>query len=408
MASDLAAVNLLAEESTIDPSSTLPSFLEMKLVQETAHAGRKAVHSSIDVVVEKCEHAMRNYPVGSLRQKLAKSLSQIFRRYQAELEMVVHYSIERHYLLSSANSLLSESLYGLRRSKISGNGSISPMNKSDGIRAALILSIWPFLKSRLDNCYEYERSKRDDEQANANEDRPIVSQIFEKNRSMFIYLYPFLHLSHDGVKLAYQFAYLIGKSVHFDPTLHALGLVVRRITKQDIDNSDRAQQKRVMPPLENQIPQHIVTRLKKAAAVGIASALMVGWLENFRQELIRSRRRLVLNNESPIGSSSGDYKASEVVVPPPPTPRPPLNDAEERIEPPRNKTLCPICLQKRVNPVASSSGNVFCYKCLVMHIREKGPKCPVTSVQCERSQIVQLYEPNAVTITTPDIDTNNN
>ena len=123
MASDLAAVNLLAEESTIDPSSTLPSFLEMKLVQETAHAGRKAVHSSIDVVVEKCEHAMRNYPVGSLRQKLAKSLSQIFRRYQAELEMVVHYSIERHYLLSSANSLLSESLYGLRRSKISGNGS---------------------------------------------------------------------------------------------------------------------------------------------------------------------------------------------------------------------------------------------------------------------------------------------
>ncbi len=396
MESNLSVANLLSEESTIDPSSTLPSFLEMKLVHETAQAGRKALHSSIEAVAEKCEHLIRYYPHGSFRQKLVKSLSYIFRRYQDELQMTVHYIIERNYLLSDANSLLSESFYGLKRSKLSREGKINPMNTSDGIRAALIISLWPFIKSRGDRYYENERSRRNSNESLSDPSRS--GYLLEKIQSMFIHLYPYLHLFHDGVKIGYQIAYLIGKSVYFDPSLHLLGLVVRRITTKDMNQGEKVQQeKSTLTTIEMKIPRQVVLRLKKAAAIGISSALIIGWLESLRQHLIRSRRMLILSNNGSIedeGLSVGN-KASEMLAPPAPMPSP-TAIADGRIELPGNKSLCPICRQNRVNPVASSSGHVFCHKCLVLHIRENGPKCPITLVHCDRPQIIQLYEPGNI------------
>jgi hypothetical protein len=211
-----------------------------------------------------------------------------------------------------------------------------------------------------------------------------------------------------------------------------LGLIVRRITSQDTqtnntppNKSNPSNQSSLEQPLGQNIPNHVMARLKRVAAVGVASALIVGWLGSFRNEVIRTRRRILLNNhhnhndhndhDSSLSSngqgpsSSEEMASKEVLVPPPPHP-PTIaqtttgtGDNRDRmgvaVAVPRDKTLCPICLEKRVNPVASSSGYVFCHKCLVLYIRENGNQCPVTSMPCERSQIVPLFEPNETTTT---------
>ena len=54
--------------------------------------------------------------------------------------------------------------------------------------------------------------------------------------------------------------------------------------------------------------------------------------------------------------------------------------------------LCPLCHRPRVNPAASTSGYVFCYRCIILHLREKGEYCPLTGVACPQSRVVRLFE----------------
>uniref|UniRef100_A0A0K0EWC4 Peroxisome assembly protein 12 n=1 Tax=Strongyloides venezuelensis TaxID=75913 RepID=A0A0K0EWC4_STRVS len=56
-----------------------------------------------------------------------------------------------------------------------------------------------------------------------------------------------------------------------------------------------------------------------------------------------------------------------------------------------SKDQCPLCLKKRENDtVLSSSGYIFCYKCIRQHISKFG-RCPVTSTPATLNQLVRLY-----------------
>lgn len=58
---------------------------------------------------------------------------------------------------------------------------------------------------------------------------------------------------------------------------------------------------------------------------------------------------------------------------------------------PSDPRLCPICTSSRINPAASSSGFVFCYRCIADKVDEK-PSCPVTGLPCAPSQIRRIVE----------------
>ena len=65
---------------------------------------------------------------------------------------------------------------------------------------------------------------------------------------------------------------------------------------------------------------------------------------------------------------------------------------------PISKDLCPLCRRKRLHPVAiSSSGYVYCFHCIVTHIRTHGKYCPLTGLPCseESSSLIRLYEPKS-------------
>ena len=233
------------------------------------------------------------------------------------------------------------------------------------------------------------------EQSNRNSELRERRSGREMLRRIFFYIYPYLHMTHRGTQLAYQFAYLIGKSVYFDPTHHALGLVVRRLTMEDMSARGNDQQSLSLSSLDEKVSPQVLTFLKKTAIIGVSSALLVGWSGRLSQTLRQRRRRWMWNHDHQSdgeATGSGEPRRRDVIVPPPPLPAK-HTDFEHKVEPPANKALCPICLENRVNPVASSSGNVFCYKCLFGFLREKGSKCPVTGYRCDPSQIIRIYEP---------------
>lgn len=120
------------------------------------------------------------------------------------------------------------------------------------------------------------------------------------------------------------------------------------------------------------------------------------------------------------GENRNQDGADELILPPK---RPPVG--EGCISPPVEPGLCPLCDSPLVNPCASSGGYVFCYLCLVQHIREHSlaelrsrqndgylsvnhklnkssagqlannnelSYCPVSGVPCREEDIIRLFD----------------
>jgi hypothetical protein len=56
-----------------------------------------------------------------------------------------------------------------------------------------------------------------------------------------------------------------------------------------------------------------------------------------------------------------------------------------------DKSLCALCRRKRVDPCATTGGYVFCYLCILAHVRRYA-RCPITALPCSELDIVKLYQ----------------
>ncbi|RVW23756.1 Peroxisome biogenesis protein 12 [Vitis vinifera] len=67
--------------------------------------------------------------------------------------------------------------------------------------------------------------------------------------------------------------------------------------------------------------------------------------------------------------SAEERMSAPTVYPPPPPPPPKV--AKEGIPLPSDRTICPLCSQKRTNPsVVAVSGFVFCYACIFKYVSQ--------------------------------------
>eukprot|EP00957_Ditylum_brightwellii_P000315 24833-Ditylum_brightwellii.AAC.1 len=363
---------LLAEESTINPLSPLPSFLELALVESTASSGRaallssfEAIASSLSATISTSSSSARN---GSFLQlcelKCYHLLDGILQKYGPEIRAIILYFIERSFLHSTAvRATASESIYGLRRARAvvvnnninqsvessSGGGgksmSILPMSKEDGTRSAMLAALAPYVKEKLDLMYKRENRRlatssgengdriqqQRPSQTNCNrhenhgsQSNSITNQssLYKRLQRLFIATYPFLHMTHEGTVLAYRFAYLIGKSVYYGPSLHALGLVLRRVTQADFSKQQLPQSvfSTEDQSLSSSSPRNTSTKSKTTSATMMeqslpkirkvaisiaATALLVGWIASYREEIRRRRRRWI------VGSDTNDIRSAD-------------------------------------------------------------------------------------------------
>ncbi|KAJ6792594.1 peroxisome biogenesis protein 12 [Iris pallida] len=382
---------------------TRPTFFEMAAAQQLPASLRAALTYSFGVL------ALR-------RPFLHKVLD-----YDDEFFALLMMVLETHSLRTTDASF-SESLYGLRRravelrvNKASSNVepnerlSHSGLQKHQKVLSVAFLVVVPYFKSKLNSIYNREREARLQASLWGNGDAVLdesgyfldqgvtshtplqavrleessMTSIRKKIVAIIGACYPWIHATNEGLSFAYQLLYLLDATGFYTPGLHILGVQVCRATGQELmDSSSRISRIRTRererlrgPPwlkaVQGVLLSCVYTTLDYAQTGLIAAVFFFKMMEWWYQ--------------------SAEERMSAPTVYPPPPPPPPPKVAQDGIPLLPDRTLCPLCSQKRANPsVVAVSGFVFCYACIFKYVSQY-KRCPVTLTPASVEQIRRLF-----------------
>ncbi|XP_031502803.1 peroxisome biogenesis protein 12 isoform X1 [Nymphaea colorata] len=381
---------------------TRPTFFEMAATQQLPSSLRAALAYSIGVLAQR-------QPV------LHKVLD-----YEDEFFALLMLVLDTHSLRTTDASF-AESLYGLRRKavKISTRGKdVLPVGSRDGVKHAglerhqkvlslAFLVVLPYVKSKLHLVYTRQRNASlqatlwgqgdvgaDDVDHLLQEQFHLETENVDSGHSdsvsgvtrlkkIVASLYPWLHAVNEGFSFAYQLLYLLDATGFYTPALHILGIHVCRATGQELmDSSSRIARSRTneyqrlrgpawLKTIQKIVLSSVYAALDYAQTGLIASVFFFKMMEWWYQ--------------------SAEERMSAPTVYPPPPPPPPPKVAEGGISLPPDRSLCPLCTQKRANPsVVSVSGFVFCYACIFKYVSQY-KRCPITLMPVNIDQIRRLF-----------------
>ncbi|XP_039133190.1 peroxisome biogenesis protein 12 [Dioscorea cayenensis subsp. rotundata] len=382
---------------------TRPTFFEMAAAQQLPASLRAALSYSLGVF------AMR-------RPFLHKVLD-----YEDEFFALLMLVLETHSL-RTADASFAESLYGLRRRAVeiipekhtslkesNDRMHLSGLRKKQKILSVAFMVILPYIRSKLHSIYNREREARLQASLWAHDDTRLgdtdylldrreispvsdgdmvveESSLMQAKRKIMAVIgacYPSIHATNEGLSFAYQLLYLLDATRFYSPSLHALGVQVSRATGQELmDAASRISRIRSReierlrgPPwlkaFQRILLSCIYTSLDYAQTGLIAAVFFFKMMEWWYQ--------------------SAEERMSAPTVYPPPLPPPPPKVAEEGIPLPSDKSLCPLCSQKRVSPsVLAASGFVFCYTCICKYITQY-KRCPITLIPATVEQVRRLF-----------------
>lgn len=379
-----------------------PTFFEMSAAQQLPASLRAALTYSIGVL------ALR-------RPFLHRVLD-----YEDEFFALLMLVLESHSLRTTDASF-SESLYGLRRravrirvkkdNTLSDSSNVihhSGLEKYQKRLSVLFLVVLPYFKSKLHSVYNKEREatlqaslwghgdERFDDADYFSEERgsliptrasdvevSVRARLTKRFQKFIGIFYPWLHAGNEGLSFAYQLLYLLDATGFYSLGLHALGIHVCRATGQELmDTSSRISKIRSCerdrlrgPPwlkaLQGALLSCTYTMLDYAQTGLIAAVFFFKMMEWWYQ--------------------SAEERMSAPTVYPPPPPPPPPKVAKEGIPLPSDRTICPLCSQKRTNPsVVAVSGFVFCYACIFKYVSQY-KRCPITLMLANVDQIRRLF-----------------
>ncbi|KAM3570998.1 hypothetical protein VYU27_006958 [Nannochloropsis oceanica] len=394
----------LAHELGTDPQ--FPSFFEV-FMQDRIHQSLKpAVRHVFLVLVQRWPQAL----------VLLDHFDEVF--------AVLSLFLERHYLAKN-DALVAESLYGFKRSRYQpheqtpqqqkqqnastgmnsnqntgiSSGAMSPLTQMDRRKALLVNILAPYAKAKLDALYTHwkdvlppppcppsttpnsnngrgrlrspangEECEHDDEELEPS--LPHHEPLPLRLRRAFVSMYPLLHASYEGSFFVYQWAYLFGRTKHYSPLLHILGVVLRRLTHEDLPSSSPSSSSSLSSTISPKptLASRLTRSLKVAFVVAIVAFKVLEWWLS-TPELLHSSPR------------------QKRIIPPVPDPP---SAAPSGISLPKDQNLCPLCKNVRVNPAVSPAGVAYCYRCLIAHVREVGV-CPVTLQACREEQVRRIY-----------------
>ena len=439
------------------------NYLSSSTTQNNNH------HSMIATRVRNIVNVLRLTRI-RLQRKLCHIVLSLTKQLGPEIQTLILFAIDYHCIHYISGSTACEMMYGIKRSKVvkqtvvgpkkntssssstnEGNSSskIIELTKFDKTISALLAALIPYCKERCDILYSQWQTDQQSQSSNDNNNNhtdsiPNYYYHHQQQRQLslatnikqkIIKIYPYYHMVHEGSIFIYQFAYLLGYTVYWSSSLHAMGYVLRRMTVADVQQQQQQQQRKVLmkqqQQQQNTLPLHESTHANKptflntikngssnsnmdsgtirtstttklslshlfkgAIVCSLSYTIISGWYSHFQRQLQLRRRRWIAGNED---DESTLPITNKLPIPPPPMP-PKLIDDEDNTTNPviGDRWSCPICNEVRINPTASTSGYVYCYKCLVLHIRNVGKYCPMTGMACNEENIVRLFEPTSL------------
>ncbi|GMI79142.1 ABERRANT PEROXISOME MORPHOLOGY 4, PEROXIN-12, peroxin-12 [Hibiscus trionum] len=379
-----------------------PTFFEMAAAQQLPASLRAALTYSIGVL--------------ALRRPILHKLLD----YEDEFFALLMLVLETHSLRTTDASF-AESLYGLRRraakirtkqvdirSKTSDGIKHSSLDKRQRVLSVVFLVVLPYLKSKLHSIYNKEREARlqaslwgpGDERfedvdyfvegeasiasRTSTETEATIRTRLAKNIQKIIGVcYPWLHATTEGLSFTYQLLYLLDATGFYSVGLNALGIHVCRATGQELmDTSSRIskirsrERERLRGPPWVKAVQGALLKcgyvVLDYAQTGLIAAVFIFKMMEWWYQ-------------------SAEERMSAPTVYPPPPPPPPPKVAKDGIPLPPDRTICPLCSQKRANPsVVTLSGFVFCYACIHKYVSQY-KRCPVTLMPADIDQIRRLF-----------------
>ncbi|KAJ0967517.1 hypothetical protein J5N97_024434 [Dioscorea zingiberensis] len=381
---------------------TRPTFFEMAAAQQLPGSLRAALSYSVGVL------ALR-------RPFLHKILD-----YEDEFFALLMLVLETHSLRTTDASF-AESLYGLRRRAVEMSEKhtshkesndrvhISGLRRKQKILSVAFMVILPYFKSKLHSIYNREREARlqaslwaaDDTRLgdtdyllDQSETSPASSgdmvvegsslmRLKRKIMAVMCACYPWIHATNEGLSFAYQLLYLLDATRFYSPGLHVLGVQVCRATGQELmDSTSRI----------SRIRSHEIERLRGPP-----------WLKAFQRILLNCLYTSLDYAQTGLIAAvfffkmmewwyqSAEERMSAPTVYPPPPPPPPPKVAADGIPLPPDRTVCPLCSQKRLSPsVLAASGFVFCYTCICKYISQY-KRCPITLMPATVEQVRRLF-----------------
>ncbi|CAM6092311.1 unnamed protein product [Calypogeia fissa] len=389
---------------------TRPTFFEMVAAQQLPSSLRAALLYSLGVMAQR-------------RPILHRVLD-----YSDEAFAALMFMLEVHSLRISDASF-AEALYGLRRRS---DLAASTSDASDSVALALVgqrdqrpprldqisrrqrnLSVLflvglPYLKSKMEAAYNAHRGGAlraafwgngdvdmmemetvNDDSEGSRRDHGLASgasllqRIKARLGRLFLTMYPWLHASNEGLSFAYQLFYLLDSSKYFSPALHILRIQVCRASGQELIDASRVIAESRRREFERLRGPPIVQSVQRALL-----RTAYGVLDYAQSGLIAAV--FIFKMVEWWYQSAEQRVSAPAIYPPPPAPPPP-KVAKNGIPLPADRTICPLCLQKRTNPsMAAVSGYVFCYPCIFNYITQY-KRCPVTLIPAAEDQIRRLY-----------------
>jgi peroxin-12 len=441
---------LLAEENAMKhPNPALPSFLEQMFMNEATNASRQAITMGMNILQQylrsfindahrqQQEHEQRYQQrmnnvhrrldrrwfwflafLQKWRLRILRSCQDVLSTRGREILVLLMYWLERQCLLTN-QATLSEMVYGGRRVQLGTEPThkndksqehhqqrrlLLPADRHNLIRLALWMALEPYLAERLNKYYQ-----------SCQQELLAMSSLQQTGsghhhyldlwKRWFTRIYPLCSSAWQLYMVGYQWRYMVGRSVFFDPISHLLQLVVVR-QKQQQSHQKESEPSTATPPLAGSpttstttTPASTTAFVPTLVAWILSTTLVIGWLHQFRSEWAQQQQQHLQqhgrnfstrsNIEAETAPGMRTKRHSPMTYPPPPSPPPRAIASTTQ----RRYGTCSLCHQPCRHPTACiTSGQVYCYKCLKQYLQEKRATARQDDFDGESSGMIRLYE----------------
>ncbi|XP_053299251.1 peroxisome assembly protein 12 [Pleuronectes platessa] len=307
----------------------------------------------------------------------------LWRRFD-ELYLLLDLLLQNHFL-SHCSASFSENFYGLKR--VSGGRGFPVrlgLHRKSHWRSLLLLCLVPYLRAKLEATLAKQRDEED------------FSIQLARSRGRRLYraavaAYPYVSSAWQAWVFCQQLLFVFGVSKTHSPLLWLARVRLARLNAQDVrdmelksgDTTDLTDKSLVMRAW------WVMSQAARGVALSLSTSLSMGvfflqflewWYSSDNQSTVKTLTSL-------------------------PAPPPPLHLQEEApslseklsdgTPPGSGGRNCRLCRRLCTNcTVLSTSGFVFCYRCVYMYVKAKR-RCPVTGFPTELQHLIKIYSPES-------------